>query len=161
MDIVEWIEEFLIYLKQAGRSAWTLCQYGWHLRQLAAYLAREGIATPDRVTRQVLRRWSADLAERWSPATRRQAVASAKTFFRFLSEEGIIVDNPAVALTLPRVPARTQRTLTEEEIAQLLSTAAQLPSPRRERETALVALLTDSGLRAGETLPPPRGRSGS
>ncbi len=151
MDIVEWIEEFLIYLKQAGRSAWTLRQYGWHLRKLAAHLAKERITTPDEVTRHVLRRWNADLADRWSPATRRQAVAAARTFFRFLAEEGIIDDNPAAGLTLPRVPTRTQRTLTEEEIAQLLNTAAQLPSPRRERETALVALLTDSGLRAGET----------
>lgn len=90
------------------------------------------------------------MAEHWSPATYKQAVSAAKSFFSFLEDEGVVTSRLSTALVLPRVPENEQRTLSAEEIATLLKTAEQLEWPKREREKAIVALLTDSGLRASE-----------
>lgn len=151
MTVLEWIDEFLLHLKQSGRSAHTMRQYGWHLRRLNSYLDERGIETPEEVDRPILRRWGASLTDKWAPATQRQAVAAARAFFRFLAEEGVTEGNPAMTLALPNVPTRQQRTLSAEEIIKLLHTAENLSSPHKERESALVLFLTDSGLRAGET----------
>jgi site-specific recombinase XerD len=111
LKTVEWIDEFLLHLKQAGYSEYTMKQYDWHLRRLVGYLAERGLETPDRVDRRTLRRWGAELADRWAPATRRQAVFATRGFFQFLVEEEVLTRNPSLALIPPNDPPRQQRTL--------------------------------------------------
>jgi site-specific recombinase XerD len=150
MKIGEGIEEFVLYMRLSRFSEHTQKQYRWHINKLTAYLEEHGIEDLAEVSRRTLRAWSADAAERWAPSTHRQAICAVKGFFRFLYEDEILESNPAKSMILPKVPKRIQRTLDTQELAKLLRTAKGFKSPRRERETALISLLTDSGLRAAE-----------
>ncbi len=146
----EWIEEFSLYMRQLRRSESTQRAYLWHLGKMRAYLSEHGVKTPTEVTRSALRHWAAYASQRWSPATYKQAVAAAKSFLAFLHDEGVTTSNLSKALAIPKVPDKEQRTLDENEVEALLNFASTLESPRREREMAMVSLLTDSGIRAAE-----------
>lgn len=147
-DLEVTITEYLIAARQIGRSAATLKAYGWHLKRLAAWLEGKGITRTDQVTRTNLREWGASLHDRWSPPSIKLAVAATRAFFAWTTEEQLIGENPATALKLPAIKRRVQRTLTAEEVQQLLDTCDD--SPTGHRNAALVSLLADSGLRSAE-----------
>lgn len=139
---------YLVAQRQAGKSDATLEQYGYHLGKMAGWLADVGIVFVGEVERGDLRSWGAGLRDRWSPATIKGAVCAARSFFRWCHDEALLTQNPALALKVPRVPIRAQRTLTAAEICGLL--AACDSSMRGTRDAALVALLLDTGLRNAE-----------
>lgn len=150
MEIGEGIEEFSVYMRLSRYSARTQKQYLWYLRKLNIYLEEKKIFTLEAITRSIIRHWSADMADKWGPATHRQAICAIKGLFKFLVEDEVLAADPAKSLCLPNVPKRTYRTLTSEEMNRLLETIEMFDSPRGEREIALVCLLADSGLRARE-----------
>ena len=141
-------EPYLLSQRQAGASLATLQQYGWHVGKMVAWLADEGAVYLGEVGRDDLRAWGAGLRDRWSPATVKQAVCAARSFFRWCHSEGLLADNPALVLRVPRVPARVQRTLSAAEVSALL--AGCDGGVKGRRDAALVALLVDAGLRNAE-----------
>lgn len=140
---------YVMAARQSGKSDATVRQYDWHLRKMAAWLARRGMEGVGEVGRDVIREWGAGLRDSWAPATVKQAVCAARSFFAWCAEEGLIGADPGRALVVPRVPVRLQRTLTGDEVALLLA-ACDLSTDKGVRDAALVSLLVDSGLRAGE-----------
>lgn len=145
------IAEFLAARRQAGLARSTLYQYQWHLRELSAWLAGEGVEEVGAVTRSLLRRWGGDLHDRWQPQTIKTAVVVARSFFGWLVAEGVLAKSPADGLKTPAVRMTLQRTLTAEEIARLLA-RCDLATVKGVRDAALVSLLADSGIRASELL---------
>jgi len=144
------IDEYLVAARQAGKSDATLYQYEWHLKRMATWLEDTAEATHlQDVTRTDLRSWGAALWDHWSPATIRQAIIAARTFFAWCYEEGLRDDGLARVLKLPKVKHRIQRTLDGGEILALMS-QCDTTSAIGRRNLALVALLADSGLRAKE-----------
>ena len=79
---------YLVASRQAGKSRATVVQYGWHLRRLVSWLEGEGVTSLVSVDRDLLRRWGASLYDVWGPATIKQAICAARSFFLFLLEEG-------------------------------------------------------------------------
>ncbi len=148
-DLEVTIAEYLVAARQIGRSTATLNKYGWHLRRLAAWLHERGITHTDQVTRVLLREWGASLYDRWAPSSIKLAIAAARAFFAWATEENLLADeNPALALKLPKIKKRVQRTLTAEEVQALLDICDD--SPTGLRNAALVSLMADSGLRSAE-----------
>ena len=123
-------------------------QYRWHLNRLVRWLGLREAVELAHVTRSLLRTWGAGLREEWAPATIKQAVCATRSFFAWCEEEGWLEENPALALRVPRVPRRVQRTLTDDEVRAMLQACDD--SPKGRRDAALVSLLLDSGLRASE-----------
>lgn len=142
------IASYLVAQRQAGKSDATLEQYGYHLGKMASVLGEVGIVYVGEVQRADLRAWGAGLRDGWSPATIKGAVCAARSFFRWCLEEKLLSDDPGLALKVPRVPVRAQRTLTAAEISELL--AGCCDGVRGRRDAALVALLLDTGLRNAE-----------
>lgn len=145
------IAEFLASKRQAGLARSTIEQYGWHLRELSVWLAEQGIDDVGAVSRSLLRRWGGSLHDRWQAQTIKTAVVVCRSFFSWCVEEKVITANPADGLKTPPVRMRLQRTLTAVEITRLLDTC-DLETTKGVRDAALVSLLADSGLRAGEML---------
>jgi len=85
-----------------------------------------------------------------SPSSINRAIAAARSFCRFLFEEGRLEMNPAQALRSIRLgPPLAPKHLTVAEVQRLLS----LPSPdtpRGRRDRAILVLLYNTGLRVGE-----------
>ena len=143
------VGRFLTASRQAGYSDATLKQYRWHLDKMCNWFSGQGVEHVRSVTRDLLREWGAELRDRWSPATIRQATCAARAFFAWLHEEGVIGSDPGRALKLPKVPRRVQRTLTANEVARLLG-ECDPSTTKGTRDIALINLLVDTGLRASE-----------
>jgi site-specific recombinase XerD len=141
------IKRYLVAARQAGKSPATVRQYGWHLEKMAAWLSEQGCNGLGGVTRDALRQWGAELQNVWAPATVKQAVNAARAFFRWCWEERLGEDL-GLALKVPTVPQRAQRTITAVEVQKLLVFCDG--SAKGVRDRALILLLVDTGLRARE-----------
>lgn len=142
------INAYLVAQRQAGKSDATLEQYQYHLEKMAGWLGEVGIVFVAEVQRSDLRAWGAGLRDRWSAATIKGAVCAARSFFGWCLQDQLLTQNPALALKVPRVPVRAQRTLTAAEISRLLAECGDCL--RGQRDAALVTLLLDTGLRNAE-----------
>lgn len=79
-----------------------------------------------------------------SPATSRRRISALKQFFRFLLQENIRGDDPTARLDAPKRARSLPKTLTIEQVTQLID-AAESP-----RDRALMELLYGAGLRVSE-----------
>jgi len=104
------IKRFLRYL-HAERNATTatLESYGYDLYEFNAYLAeRLGPRfLPGDVSREHIRdylMWLADVGHKRpnGPASRARALAAVRSFFRYAHHAGLLRDNPATDIALPR-----------------------------------------------------------
>lgn len=74
---------------------------------------------------------------------------SIQQFFRWLTEEGEIRDNPMARMKPPAVPLQPPPVLTDEQLRALLKACEGTDFDAR-RDMALLRLLMDSGMRRGE-----------
>ena len=141
------LEEFLGALALEGRSAHSVRSYR---RDLEAMLA----ALPGSLGK--IR--SADLREHFrqqfqagrAPSTINRAIGAARSFCRFLFEEGRLETNPAQALRSIRLgPPLAPKHLTVSEV-QLLLSLPDTTTPMGRRDYAILMLLYNTGLRVGE-----------
>jgi len=123
-----------------------------YLRDLRTYLARldewkvaPADATPDTV--QSYLGWMQ--TERYRRSSIMRAVASIRSFHRFLLQEKLASRDPTALLTFPKPGRQLPNVLTRSEVARLLE------QPKTEsllglRDRAMVELLYASGLRVSE-----------
>ncbi len=86
----------------------------------------------------------------YAPATVARKIAAVKSFFRYLLTQGVLSDDPAVALELPHLGRGEPRVLTEEEIEALLAVPSSENRPSAKRDLAMLELLYATGLRVSE-----------
>jgi integrase/recombinase XerD len=91
-----------------------------------------------------------------SPATIARRAAAIRSFFRHAALLGLVQENPAAALELPRRRTQLPRTLSPGEAERLLEAAAGT-APRALRDRALAELLYGAGLRVSEAVGLERG----
>jgi len=141
------LEEFLGALALEGRSAHSVRAYRRDLEALLAALPGPlgGVRPAD--LRDCFRRQQQ--AGR-SPSSINRAIAAARSFCRFLYEEGRLETNPAQALRSIRLgPPLAPKHLTVAEVERLLSRPSP-DTPVGRRDRALLTLLYNTGLRVGE-----------
>lgn len=141
-------EEVERFLDQQGRK-WTLAtvdRYRWYLRNLDLWLHETySKADPVTVTEGDLRHWL-DAHMNWAPTTQFVAVVAARNFFRWeLGRER----SPAERLPLPRRRRVPHRTLDETKLDRLLQ-SLDTSSSKGVRDTAIIVLLLDTGIRSAE-----------
>ncbi len=151
-----------------GRAAATRRAYGTDLRSFATWCGRGGIDGPAAVTRLVLRRYLAHLTtRRYARATVARKAAALRSYFGWLTERGVLAEDPAARLAVPAGPARLPRVLDHREVAVLLDGGRRPapPAPSGEpaaagggrraeavvlRDDAMLELLYGCGLRVSE-----------
>ena len=147
------ITRFLDHMAvERGVSANTLSAYRNDLAQLADYHSEAvgdpidwGRADPESVAAYVL-----ELHERgYADTTRARKVASARSFFAFLVDEGIIDEDPSRHVSSPRVGRSLPNALTMDEVNRLLA-APEGDSPDSRRDHTMIELLYATGMRVGE-----------
>ncbi len=98
-------------------------------------------------------RWVAELHQEWAPATVKQAVSAVRSFFKWCEDYDTISKKQLrkllKGLQVPKVPKNPQRTLSISEVKQLLA-ICDLGTPKGQRDTAMIGILMDTGLRASE-----------
>lgn len=151
------IEAFLSHLRaERGFSVNTIAAYRSDLAQLQAALAGNDADV----------RW-ASVSERdvedarlsfgeqgYSSTSLARKVAAARSFFRFLLEEGVIDANPAEQMRTRR-PSRTlPDVLSEREVVRLLQAASERAGPEGMRDRVMLELTYAAGLRVSEIVGP-------
>ncbi|HCC36898.1 MAG TPA: recombinase XerD [Treponema sp.] len=80
-----------------------------------------------------------------------KAVSCLRSFFRFLIDEGICADNPALTLELPRRRAYLPETLGKEKLEELLK-RADTGTPLGLRNRTIYEVIYSAGLRVSEAV---------
>jgi integrase/recombinase XerC len=146
------IDRFLRHLRhQRGYSDETCRAYESDLYELDAFLGERHPGLPLRkVDSRTLRAFLAHLYERGSlKSTVARKLSATKSLFRYMHRSGRLKDNPAEAVSGPKLPRHLPRHLTETEIGRLLATPdASTVLGRRDR--AILELLYATGIRVGE-----------
>ena len=102
---------------ERGLADHTVAAYLRDAQQVAAFCAAYGIADPDEVAPLVLRRWLASLGEKgYARASLVRKAAAVRAFFGFLATRGLIMVDPAAALSIPREKRRLPRVLRPQQV---------------------------------------------
>ncbi|MFW6163243.1 MAG: tyrosine recombinase XerC [Planctomycetota bacterium] len=146
------IDRFLGYLEtERGCSPQTLRAYAGDLMRFALFAAPDADEfDPATISVMQLRHYLAHLREAGAARTTiARKVASLRSFYRFLVREGVVSDNPATDLTVPRVQKRLPVFLDEDQVERLLEAPATAePAGRRDR--AILEMLYSTGMRISE-----------
>lgn len=152
MDFKEARDMFEAHLLvERGMSVNTGMAYVEDVDKLGSYLADNGIGLAD-VTVDDLRQLLGDMHD-LGIAERSQAriVSGIRSFFKFLTMEGIIPDNPTLTLESPKVGLYLPEVLSVEEIdAMIAAIDPQLAEAQRNR--AIMETLYGCGLRVSELI---------
>lgn len=129
------------------------------LSWLYRFLAMRGVERVADVTPEVLDAYSLWLRERphayhdgklIGTHTIYYRLSSAKTFFRWLAQNMIVLADPAEDLELPRTHRSLPQTILTQEEARRLLDAPDLRSPVGYRDKALLEVVYATGIRSGE-----------
>jgi site-specific recombinase XerD len=135
---------------ERGRRDNTVAAYRADALDLAGTCVSWGVEHPDEVTRLLLRRYLATLAERGlASSTRARRTSVARTWFALLTRRGLIGEDPALLLESPRAGRALPRVLRVDQIDRLL-VAPDGETALGVRDRALLELLYASGARVSE-----------
>ncbi|MDE2824386.1 MAG: site-specific tyrosine recombinase XerD [Chloroflexota bacterium] len=150
------VEQFLNYTTvERGLSPNTLAAYRNDLTQFVEFLqsrdsSLQGDGSWKRIGTDALTAFVLDLHERgYSDKTKTRKVASAKAFFSFLLEEGVVDKNPMEDFASPGVGESLPETLSVEEIEALLS-VGEADTPMSLRDRAIIEVMYATGVRVSE-----------
>jgi len=122
-------------------------EYTTDLRDLIDFLEQQAhLQRPEQVSRHHLESYLAELDRRGlAGSTRRRKVASIRSFFAFLEDQGTIPQSPARKLIPPAREYIQPRVLTEGEYKRLLEAVHG-----EIRDNAIIELLLQTGMRLSE-----------
>ena len=84
-----------------------------------------------------------------APASISRIISSIRTYYRFLSSENILDENPVLLINNPKLPKKLPDVLSEKEIT-LIIYAIQESSQFYQRDKAIIELLYSCGIRVTE-----------
>jgi site-specific recombinase XerD len=149
-DLSVLLPDWRVHLRARNRAPSTIASYLVVGESLLAYLTEHGMPTAaTAITRDHLEAYLADLTDRVSPATVAKHYRSMQQLFRWLVDDGELARSPMERMRPPAVPEQPVPILTDDELTRLLD-AAKGNTFENRRDTAILRLLIDSGIRAGE-----------
>jgi integrase/recombinase XerD len=145
------LQRFADYIAlEQGLSLRTQEAYGKDLDRFAEYADVKGVAAPLDITARTLREYVYHLKDLGlSPASIRRNVSALRTYFRFLTGDGIVVRDPSERLETPKRWRELPDVLTVDEVQRLIA-APTLDDNMVFRDRALLELAYGAGLRVSE-----------
>jgi integrase/recombinase XerD len=145
------LQRFADYIAlEQGLSPRTLEAYGKDLDRFAEYADVKGVAAPLDITARTLREYVYHLKDLGlSPASIRRNVSALRTYFRFLTGDGVVVRDPSERLETPKRWRELPDVLTVDEVQRLIA-APTLDDNMVFRDRALLELAYGAGLRVSE-----------
>jgi len=144
------IVSFLRWLRYRNLTPKTIKTYHEAVEQFFDYARRMGMPTePLHVRREHIEAWLLTLVEGKSAATALNRHMSLKQFWKWAVEDGAVPTSPMERMQRPRVPERPVPVLNDEAMRKLLDACSGTGFEER-RDTALVRMLIDTGMRLGE-----------
>lgn len=139
------------HLRAANKAPRTVQTYLDALDHFERFLAERGMPRDvGTIRREHIEEWFVALQEAGRrPASVANRFRSLQQFFRWLVEEDEIRESPMTRLHPPAVPLQPPPVLTEDQLHKLLK-ACQGTGFEELRDTAMIRLLIDTGMRRGE-----------
>jgi integrase/recombinase XerD len=153
----EYIDNFLKYLVvEKGFSKNTEEAYRNDLCQLQEFVENEiskrgEIPTWENFGRQEMLNYMLSLKEKkYASTTLARKIAAAKSFFKFLSDEQKVKQNPTENIASLKVGRALPKPITVSQARRLLEEPAKQSTPEAKRDKAMLELLYASGMRVSE-----------
>jgi integrase/recombinase XerD len=147
----EQIADYLLDLEVAGRCTATIERYRPILRRLEGCLRRQRVKKFSRAKPAHLRTCLHELqAAGLKPRTVQTMATVMSGLFEWLVLQGAASENPMARIRRPKSPQRRITIFTTGELFRLFEAASQTRDP--VRNTAILYVLLDCGLRASELL---------
>jgi site-specific recombinase XerD len=136
------------HLRAVNRAPRTVSNYTKTVGVFGAWLNQRAI-DPLKVDRHQLEEYLAELTERAKPATVATHFRYLQQFYRWLAEEEEIDVSPMAKMRPPAIPHTPPPVVPENDLRRLLAVCDGRTFDQR-RDTAIVRVLIDCGLRVGE-----------
>ena len=144
------LNSWKLHMQAERMSPATIDNYTRGVRYYLAWCGVNKIYNP--LDRHTLQRWVTHIlasgAEAATARTRQQAV---RRFAAWLAQEGEVPADPFLGMKLPKVDVKVVERLSEDELRLLLKACAG-KEMRDRRDEAMLRLMTETGMRAGELL---------
>ncbi len=149
----EQVRHFLVYMTaERNFSPLTIALYKREIEEFGAFLKSQGLESWGQADRTVARRYLAMLASQGkAKASMARRVAELHSFYRFMLREGLLAENPLVALKAPKADKKLPEFLSVEETVALLS-IPDVTTALGLRDRAILELLYASGMRVSELI---------
>jgi site-specific recombinase XerD len=147
-DLADLAASWLVHLRAERKSPATIRMYGQGVRAYLAWCADNG--QPAILDRNLLAAFTAELLDRGAQAATAHARHLAvRRFGRWLATEGELPSDPLAGMRPPKLDNKLIPVLDDQQLRALLR-ACEGRTLRDRRDEAIVRLLAESGLRAGE-----------
>ena len=143
------IDEFLRDCEGRGHSRNTLRAYGLALRDFKRYAEAQGVTALSQVKPGLLRAYGLHCIEILSPGGAHARLRPVKTFLKWSHAEELVQSDLTKRMTLPKLPREEQPAVRPDDFKRLLQ-AIKLSSRNPQRDTALLTVMFDTGIRASE-----------
>ena len=143
--------DFLTMLKvERNVSNHTMDAYKRDINQYLMYLGDLDIKNLSDVKSTHIRDYIRVLSDGgMAPASISRIISSIRTYYRFLSSENILDENPVLLINNPKLPKKLPDVLSEKEISLIIN-AIQESSQFYQRDKAIIELLYSCGIRVTE-----------
>ncbi len=142
------IGSWVLHLRAERKAPQTIKSYTTGVHGLMDWCAEQGV--PPEITKATVNGYIADLLESGrEPATARARQLGIRRFSAWLADEGEIPTDPLVGIKAPKLDAKVVHPLTEDQIKALIKACAGKEF-QDLRDTAIVRLMIETGIRAGE-----------
>ena len=144
-------KDFIYFLSvERGLAKNTLESYNRDLTAFMSYLKSSKVLEISAITRDDIVSFLTTLKNKGQATSSiSRCLASLRSFFQFLMQEGVITDNLAQQVEPPKLQKKLPRVLSLEEVDKLLSQPPD-DDPIGLRDKAMLELLYASGIRVSE-----------
>ena len=143
--------DFLTMLRvERNVSSHTMDAYKRDINQYLMYLGDLDVKNLSDVKSTHIRDYIRVLSDGgMAPASISRIISSIRTYYRFLSSENILDENPVLLINNPKLPKKLPDVLSEKEISLIIN-AIQESSQFYQRDKAIIELLYSCGIRVTE-----------
>lgn len=149
-DLAELLPSWQLAMRAERKSHGTIRTYSNGVNAFLRWCASTG--TPPALSKTTVQTFIADLlADGAEGATAQARQLALKRFAAWLVDEGELDEDPLVGLKQPKIDRKVINALTDDELKRLIK-ACGGKSLRDRRDEAIVRLMAETGLRAGELI---------
>lgn len=152
-----WLRQYLTWLAVNNYSPRSVEARESGVGFFVQWCKERGVARPEEVSRPILERYKKHLFYYRTPKgkplsfpTQHMRLSPLRTFFRWLTQENVLLYNPASDLRLPKYDKRLPRQILTAAEVEAVLTVPDVKDPFGLRDRAILETLYSTGIRRGE-----------
>lgn len=144
---------FLKYLNIVKNySKYTIVNYGKDLKLFQKFLDSEHISDVSKIDYIIIRNYLSFLYDfDFKKRTISRNISTLRSFFKYLTMEGIIKNNPMIMIENPKLDKTLPKTLNTFDLEKLLSIPT-FDTPVGQRDSVILETIYSTGIRVGELI---------